>query len=72
MKLADIDLLDLDRFWRREHDEMFTLLREEAPVFWHEEPDGPGFWNLSKHADLVTTNRDPNLVFVRSGRHQPL
>ena len=67
MKLADIDLLDLDRFWRREHDEMFTLLREEAPVFWHEEPDGPGFWNLSKHADLVTTNRDPILFSSEVG-----
>ena len=67
MKLADIDLLDLDRFWRREHDEMFTLLREEAPVFWHEEPDGPGFWNLSKHADLVQTNRDPILFSSEVG-----
>ena len=67
MKLADIDLLDLDRFWRREHDEMFTLLREEAPVFWHEEPDGPGFWNLSKHADLVQANRDPILFSSEVG-----
>ena len=32
MKLEDIDLMDLDRFWRREHDEMFTLLRKEDPV----------------------------------------
>lgn len=61
MKLSDIDLLDLDRFQRREHHEMFTLLRKEAPVFWHEEPDGKGFWAISKHADLVATNRDAEL-----------
>lgn len=43
MKLEDIDLLDLDRFMRREHDEMFTLLRKEAPIFWTDETDGGGF-----------------------------
>ena len=59
MKIADINLLDLSRFQRREHHEMFTFLRKEAPVFWHEEPRGPGFWNITKHADLVDVNRDP-------------
>ena len=67
MKLEDVDLLDLDRFRQRKHDEMFTLLREEAPVFWHEEPDGPGFWNISKHEDLVQTNRDAVLFSSEVG-----
>lgn len=59
MKLEDINLLDLGKFERREHHEMFTFLRKEAPVFWHDEPGGPGFWNITKHADLVEVNRDP-------------
>ncbi len=53
-----IDLLDLDRFVRGEHHDMFRRLRAEAPVSWHTEPNGPGFWNVVKHADLVEVNRD--------------
>ncbi len=40
--LPGIDLLDLDRFQRLEHHEMFKRLREEAPVYWHEHPKGAG------------------------------
>ncbi len=58
VSLDDINLLDLDRFQRLEHHEMFKRLREEAPVYWHEHPDGKGFWNIVQHADLVTVNRD--------------
>ena len=61
MRLEDIDLMDLDRFWRREHDEMFTLLRSQDPVHWQTDSDGFGFWNLTKHADLVQANRNTEL-----------
>ena len=39
--------------------EMFDLLRREAPVFWHAEPEGRGFWALTKHADVLGVSRDP-------------
>jgi cholest-4-en-3-one 26-monooxygenase len=58
VSLDDIDLLDLDRFQRLEHHEMFKRLRAEAPVYWHEHPEGRGFWNIVQHADLVKVNRD--------------
>ena len=58
MKLEDVDLLDLDRFQRQEHHAMFEVLRAEDPVHWTEEPDGPGFWSITKHADLQLVNRD--------------
>ena len=58
MSLDDINLLDLDRFQRLEHHEMFKRLREEAPVYWHDHPEGKGFWNIVQHADLVKVNRD--------------
>jgi len=68
MKLEDIDLLDLDRFMRREHDEMFTLLRKEAPIFWTDETDGgAGFWSLVKHADLVEANRNAEVFSSEIG-----
>lgn len=37
---------------------MFTTLRREDPVHWTDEPEGPGFWSITKHADLVAVNRD--------------
>src|SRR5687767_4494642 len=55
---STIDLLDFDRFQRGEHHEMFRRLRAENPVSWHDVPDGRGFWNLVKHADVVEVNRD--------------
>ena len=58
MELADIDLLDLDRFVNGEHHEMFRVLREQAPVHWHDEPDGSGFWSITKLHDLQEVNRD--------------
>jgi cholest-4-en-3-one 26-monooxygenase len=58
MTLPEIDLLDLDRFQRGEHHEMFRRLRAEEPVWWQVDPRGSGFWNVVKHADLVTVNRD--------------
>jgi cholest-4-en-3-one 26-monooxygenase len=58
MRLDEIDLLDLDRFVRGEHHEMFRLLRAEDPVHWHDEPDGPGFWSITKLRDLQEVNRD--------------
>jgi cholest-4-en-3-one 26-monooxygenase len=55
--IADIDLLDLDRFQRGEHDQMFARLRRDCPVYWHEHPQGAGFWNVTRHADVVAVNR---------------
>ncbi len=61
MKVPDIDLLDLDRFRRQEHHEMLRRLRAEEPVAWHDIPDAKGFWNVVRHADVVTVNRDSAL-----------
>jgi cholest-4-en-3-one 26-monooxygenase len=61
MKASDINLLDKDVFARGEPHEWFTWLRQNAPVYRHPEPGGPGFWVLSKHADIVAASRDPTL-----------
>lgn len=37
----------------------FARLRREAPVSWHSEASGPGYWALTKHADIVSVSRDP-------------
>jgi cholest-4-en-3-one 26-monooxygenase len=58
MDTTTIDLLDMDRFQRLEHHEMFRRLRAEQPVSWHDMPDQPGFWAFVKHKDVVEVNRD--------------
>jgi cholest-4-en-3-one 26-monooxygenase len=55
---TDIDLLDRDRFTEGIPHEWFTWLRANAPVFHHDEPDGDGFWVVSRYDDIVTANRD--------------
>ncbi|HEY3144097.1 MAG TPA: cytochrome P450 [Acidimicrobiales bacterium] len=57
MQLSHIDLLE-DAWAQGVPHEAFTLLRREAPVFRHPEPDGPGFWALTRHADVVAVSRD--------------
>lgn len=40
------------------HDAM-TWLRANDPVHWNEEADGPGFWSVTRHADIVRVSTDP-------------
>lgn len=40
---------------------MFRVLRAEDPVHWHPEPQGKGFWCVTRHADVVAVNRNPTL-----------
>jgi cholest-4-en-3-one 26-monooxygenase len=70
MRLDDIDLLDLDRYVRGEHHEMFRVLRSEDPVHWQAEPDGPGFWAVTKLRDLQAVNRDTELFSSEIGGTQ--
>lgn len=60
MRLEDVDLADHDKFldgetpWR-----MFDVLREQDPVHWQDEEHGSGFWAITRHADIVAVDRDP-------------
>ena len=56
-------------FWARppaERDPVFARLRRERPVSWHRpaetnllpNPDDPGFWALTRHADIVEASRN--------------
>lgn len=58
MQIDDRLLTDPDVFRRMDHHELFTRLREHDPVHWTEVEDGPGFWSITKHADLRLINRD--------------
>jgi cholest-4-en-3-one 26-monooxygenase len=56
--LADIDLTNPDAFVAGVPHEWFTRLRRDAPVFWHPEADGGGFWAVTSYDDFVTVNRE--------------
>ncbi|MCT2584556.1 cytochrome P450 [Actinophytocola sp. S1-96] len=62
MSLSEVDLTDNDRFldgvtpWR-----MFDALRRHDPVHWQPEPaPNSGFWAVTRHADIVRVDRDPD------------
>ena len=57
LQLSEIDLLADTWATAVPHDQ-FDLLRREAPVHWHPEPDGPGFWAVTKHADVRAVSHD--------------
>lgn len=55
----NIDLLDTASFAAGHPREQYRWLRDNAPVYWHEEPDGPGFWAVTRYAEVDATGRDP-------------
>lgn len=68
-----INLSDLD-FWRRpwsEREEAFAALRAERPIAFFEEPaientavefpPGPGYYALTRHRDVATASRHPEV-----------
>ncbi|HJS93107.1 MAG TPA: cytochrome P450 [Solirubrobacteraceae bacterium] len=57
--LEAINLLDYDLFADREPWEVFDLLLREAPVYRHPEPDGDGFWVVTRYDDVLAVVRDP-------------
>ncbi len=57
--LADIDLTDASVWEQAAPHEWLDRLRSEDPVHWHEESDGPGFWALTRHADVRTASMSP-------------
>ncbi|MEN9507060.1 MAG: hypothetical protein RI958_2986, partial [Actinomycetota bacterium] len=56
----DIDLISAQTFVDRGHPwEQYAWLRANAPVYWHDEADGPGFWAITKYDDIRTVSRQP-------------
>ncbi len=58
MRLADVNLLNLDLAVNGVPHDLFRFLRAEAPVYRHPEPDGPGFWVLTRYHDIQAVSQD--------------
>jgi cytochrome P450 len=53
-----IDLLSPASFSDGQPHEQYRWLRDHAPVFRHPEPDGVGFWAVTRHEDVRAVGRD--------------
>jgi cytochrome P450 len=52
------DLLDIAVFSRSEEHALFRRLRQQTGLAFNAEPDGPGFWSVTRYADVVAAARD--------------
>ena len=53
-----INLLDASLFTTRSEHEVFRRLRDSNPVYFHPEPNGPGFYAVTRHADASEVLRN--------------
>jgi len=57
-----IDLYSPDTYAQSMPYDTFAQLRRESPVYWQNEPGGPGYWALMRYEDIVTVSSD-NVLF---------
>ena len=59
----DFDLIDPETFEGGVPLEKFATLREDAPVYWHDQDGGwgGGFWVVTRHADVQEVSRTPEV-----------
>lgn len=76
MRAEDIDIYNPDRYVDAVPHEQFRWLRDNAPVFWHPRPAGgwgadsssrPGYWAVSRHADVMAVSRDYKTYSAQQG-----
>jgi cytochrome P450 len=58
LPLDEVDLNDHARFADRVPHEMFATLRRSDPVHWQDEPEGRGYWAITRHDDITAVAKD--------------
>jgi cytochrome P450 len=53
-----IDLLGTKSFAHGHPLAQYAWMRENKPVYWHEEPNGPGFWAITRYKDVWDVDRN--------------
>ncbi len=77
LSVDDIDLGNIDLWYRPDVPGMFAKLLAERPVSWHTEPEieglphGPGFWSVVRHADVQQVSRQPEVFLSGQGTNIP-
>lgn len=80
MQLSEIDLSDIEGFWTEPmavREAAFETLRHEDPIRFFPEAEteylaaGPGYYALTKHADIVAASRGADLFQSGAGTNIP-
>jgi len=56
-----IDLLNPATFAHGHPIDQYQWLQDNDPLHWHAEPNGPGFWVLTRYEDVADVGRQPKL-----------
>jgi cytochrome P450 len=56
-----VDLVSPASYAHGHPTDQYAWLRDNDPVHWHEEPDGPGFWAVTRHEDVKAVGRNAAL-----------
>jgi cytochrome P450 len=82
LRAADVDL-STPEFWMQPapaREAAFAALRRETPISFHKEfepppelplPRGPGYWALTRHADILVASRDSEVFCSGRGTNIP-
>lgn len=71
MTTAQVDLTDLGPFIDGTEHTLFRRLRELEPLHWNDEANGPGFWSLTRYADVMAVIEDPTTFVNGEGTQIP-
>jgi cholest-4-en-3-one 26-monooxygenase len=63
----EFDIFDPDIHVEGIPHEAYRRMRVEAPVYWHHEPGGRGYWAVMKYEDVVAISRDPGTYSSQRG-----
>ena len=63
-------IMDPDTYLRGVPHDALARLRAAAPAMWVDEPDGPGFWAVLRHAEVRAVLRSPELYSSQLGATQ--
>ena len=61
------DLGSHDTFLAGPPHNTFARLRREDPMHWSDWSGGKGFWSVTRHADILELNRQPDLLSSARG-----
>ena len=79
LALDEIEFGNTELWDRTDWPGMFAKLRHERPISWHTEPEipgmgmpaGPGFWSLTRYADVQHVSRHPEQFISGKGTNIP-
>ncbi|MFT4042582.1 MAG: cytochrome P450 [Gordonia sp. (in: high G+C Gram-positive bacteria)] len=69
--VENLDLMDLRPFAEGHDAAIFAHLRNADPLHWNAEVDGPGFWSVTRYADVKTVAADYATFTVTHGTQIP-